>query len=576
MREFLNKKVKSRKLLNHFLTVTLLCTFCGSLASLPFFAIGEDRKVGCCGGEMPVTHDSWMHFNQMQSFAEGLASGRLYPRWDETTHGYGAPTTSFYPPGVYYLTSAAYFLGGDWRWAWVGFYWLTSTAAALSCYWYARQRLSRAGASLAMFLYVFAPYHLINQYQRGAMGEFFGFVWVPLVLGFADRLLGNKDQASGVRDALSDLTGLAVSFGALLWTHPPTAYQLLLVFGPWTAIAALRRRRWGRMAFVVGGLVLGSMLAGAYFYPAIVEQGLVNYDDVERTWPYHASYVFDYSQTVYDRSANPFFSRIDQIWVFNLTIICLSAAVAWRRSGRDRNEGRQQAFDPMSWRWIAAGVWASFLMTRFSAPLGDLIPMIHTGVFSWRMLTLTSLAAALLAGALADLRLPDFSGPRAALWKYSIPVVAAVCTVGLSFWIVVWPVLRGQAFEPNPDHYNFATLPRGASRETPPMEKVQTRSGSGRISIDRWSPEFRQLRIDADVDDQLQFRTLNFPGWTATMDDQAVPIKNGEAQNIVIDLPPGSHRISLEFKPTPIRRFGQWSTIVSFGLVILLTVLRKL
>jgi hypothetical protein len=77
----------------------LLCALVTTVAVVPFFYIGEDRAVGCCGGEMPVTHDAWMHFNQMQSFYRGLAAGRVYPRWQEDTHsGYGAPTTSFYPP----------------------------------------------------------------------------------------------------------------------------------------------------------------------------------------------------------------------------------------------------------------------------------------------------------------------------------------------------------------------------------------------------------------------------------------------------------------------------------------------
>src|SRR5262245_16741868 len=93
-----------------------------AIATLPFFFIGEDQKVGCCGGEMPVTHDSWMHFNQMRAFYRGLESGRVYPRWDDETHGrYGAPTLGFYPPGAYYVTSLFYFLTRDWSKVWIGF-----------------------------------------------------------------------------------------------------------------------------------------------------------------------------------------------------------------------------------------------------------------------------------------------------------------------------------------------------------------------------------------------------------------------------------------------------------------------
>src|SRR5262245_32360659 len=83
------------------LAVLLALVAMTALATLPFFAIGEDLKAGCCGGEMPVTHDSWMHYNQMRAFYRGLESGRIYPRWDSETHdGYGAPTLGFYPPGA--------------------------------------------------------------------------------------------------------------------------------------------------------------------------------------------------------------------------------------------------------------------------------------------------------------------------------------------------------------------------------------------------------------------------------------------------------------------------------------------
>src|SRR5258705_11833364 len=98
------------------------------------------------------------------------------------------------------------------------------------------------------------------------------------------------------------------------------------------------------------------MLAAAYFYPAIAEQKLVNYDDVARVWPYHSSYVSDFSQNVYDHIGNPFFVRLDRIWAFNLVAILIAAAVLWKftRAGRRDN---------IPWRqWAAAGFLASFLM----------------------------------------------------------------------------------------------------------------------------------------------------------------------------------------------------------------------
>ena len=585
------------------LAIALALIVMTSIAVLPFFVIGEDQKIGCCGGAMPVTHDSWMHFNQMNAFWRSLMLGIVYPRWDENTHGYGAPTTSFYPPGVYYLTSAVYLVARDWVKAWAGFYWLTMLASAAAIFVYARQSLSRGASMMAAAVYVFAPYHLLNQYQRGAISEFTSFIWIPLCLLFAEKLAyrrgaENAEAAQRVNSAWLSFAGLAASFGAFLWTHPPTAYQFLLVFGSCFLVSrvcssAFRRSRTqppeggttnmiASVVWIVGALVFGSMLAAAYFYPAIVEQHLVNGDDVERVWPYHASYVFDYSQTVYDRVNNPFFIRLDRIWAFNLAAILFLSAALWmkRTSGGRRSEYRLQAEEAAGltakagtlnavWLCVAAGLLASFLMTKYSAPIGRLIPKIEIGVYSWRMLMLTSFAVAMLAGAIAD------CGVRIADWRRAVSGLVLVGALAMSGYYVAWPMWRAQSFEPNFEHYNYATLPRDSSRDNPPMPMVQLAAGKGSITIERWTPEFRQLRVSLPEADQLQFRTRNFAGWAATVDGQLAPIKEGAVKNILVDLPAGEHQVTLEFRSTPIRRLGNWTTIGSIAVLLSIIIFKR-
>ncbi|MDX2043488.1 MAG: hypothetical protein SF097_19885 [Acidobacteriota bacterium] len=572
-----------------------------SIAVLPFFVIGEDQKIGCCGGAMPVTHDSWMHFNQMNAFWQSLSAGIVYPRWDENTHGYGAPTTSFYPPGVYYLTSAVYFFVRDWVKAWAGFYWLTMLASAAAIWVYARQSLSRGASMMTAAVYVFAPYHLLNQYQRGAISEFTSFVWIPLCLLFAEKLFRQEtgqfsklshqpsslDEIGGRKEVgqfpkLSHAVGLAICVGAFLWAHPPTAYQFVLVFGLCVAASVIKARKWRELGFIAAALAFGSMLAAAYFYPAIVEQRLVNGDDVQRVWPYHASYVFDYSQTVYDRISNPFFIRLDRIWAFNLAAVLICGFVAVRcstgsvsdlnsaeklhqkSSSRSRSQYRNQI-----WLWIIAGLLASFLMTKYSAPIGRWIPKIEIGVYSWRMLTLTSFAMAMLTGAIAD------CGLRIADWRRLAAALILVGVLAMSGYYVAWPMWRAQSFEPNLQHYNYATLPRESLRDNPPMEPVQLAAGKGSIIIERWTPEFRQLRVSLNEADQLQFRTRNFAGWTATVDGQPAPIREGSVKNILVDLPASEHRITLEFRSTPIRRFSNWITLISFALLLSIIIFKR-
>jgi 6-pyruvoyl-tetrahydropterin synthase related domain len=550
-----------------FCLPSLLCICLSSLAVLPFFFIGEDPEAGCCGGEMPVTHDGVMHYNQMRSFRDGLAAGRVFPRWESETHyGHGAPTTSFYPPGVYYLTSLFYWLLGDWRRVFFLLHLVMMMASGGAIYWYARQTMSRGASLMAMAVYIIAPYHLINQYQRGAIAEQMSFIWMPLILLFADRL--RRDKRS-----LADFAALAILFAAFLYSHPPTAYQFVLVFGSCFSIWAVRQGNWRGLGLIALSLVVGSLIAAAYFYPAIVEQPLIYADDVERTWPYHSSYVFDYAQKNYDRINNQFFVRIDNIWVFSAVAIVLTGSIL----PIIRNHIESIDLRSSMFFWIAAGALAVFLMTRYSYPLGRLIPKIEIGVFSWRLLSLASLAVALLAGLCWQAAI-DMIGKRrlpALILCAAASGLILAAAIAVSAWYIVMPMYRVEAFKPIPEHYNYATLPRGVPRDVPKMEPAQLASGTGSVKVELWQPEFRRIRVETDRADQLQFRTSNYPGWTASVDGRVTEIKTGDAGMIVIDLPAGEHSVTLDFRSTPVRRMSVLITLISSVILFLLVVIAR-
>jgi hypothetical protein len=229
--------------------------------------------------------------------------------------------------------------------------------------------------------------------------------------------------------------------------------------------------------------------------------------------------------------------------------------------------------------WVWAGLIACFFMTKYSEPIGRLIPKIEIGVYSWRMMTLTSFAVAMLAGTCFEVTSASFGrktlnhqalSPEVGT-KNSLPLVASLMilagALAMSAWYVTWPMWRGQSFEPNPEHYNFATLPRGVPREAPSMDRVQLASGNGRVTIEHWAPELRRLRVEMEKPEQLQFRNSNFAGWTATVDGGLAEIKEGAVKNIVIDLPQGEHKVTLELRSTPVRRAGNVITLLSLALL---------
>jgi hypothetical protein len=516
----------------------------------------------------------------MRSFYKGLSAGETYPRWEEETNrGFGAPTTSYYPPGVYYMTSAFYAVTRDWIVALLGSHVLMMVMSAAAIYVYARRVMGRCGAIVAMMAYVVGPYHLIDQYQRGAIAELMGFVWMPVMLMCGEELMERREgeQVGGrIRREMKAMAGLAISYGGFVWTHPPTAYQYSLGFGMYMVIMGVMKREWEGMMKVVGGVMIGVGMAAAYIVPAAFEQDLIHKEYITSTWPYHNTYVFVHDLFNYHIFVD-FFRRIDALWIIGCVVIVVAggALLMFTRQA----DSSKPALRHKVILWIALGCFASFMMHKVSMPIGKMIPKIEIGVFTWRMLSITTLVVSLLAGACAQVALQAIKdGQRKALvtcGAMCLLILIGGATFSLLF--VVAPTRFASVFVPEEEHLNPAMIPVTAPGDleelpddVPPAELAE---GNGEVVVEQWNPEHRVMKVQLEEADQLWIRTFNFPGWTATVDGQLAQITSGEELgDIEIDLDAGTHEIRLDFFDTPIRRKAEIATIASFGLLIMMAV----
>ena len=554
------------------LLIALSCIVLSAFAVVPFFFMGKsDTGSDALELRMPTTHDMFLHYDQMRSFYTGLAAGEIYPRWEEETNrGFGAPTTSYYPPGVYYLTSAFYAITRDWLRALLGAHLVMMIAAAASLYVYARQVMGRGAATAGMAAYIFLPYHTADQYQRGAMAELLVFVWMPLMLLFGERLMNAPSQARK-RSALFSIAGLAASYGAFLWSHPPTAYQFTLGFGVYVLVLSVMRKEWKGLVAVSVAMALGIGLAAVYLLPAAIEQNLIHKEFISETWPYHKTYIFVHDLYNADFYSG-FFKLIDWIWITGTATIAVAAITLLWLKGR----ALESALKQRVLLWVILGGLASFMMTRASMPLGRLIPKIDIGVFTWRMLAITTLVVALIAGAFTQAAI-DPAARRSSSERLLFASLAAfiiVGGIGFSAVAVARPAIEAPVFEPETEHFNSATIPSSAPADPGeladdvPQAELATEE-NGEVVVEEWKPQHRVVRADLVEDDELLVRTFNFPGWTAVVDGQQVPIRTSEELgDMEIDLRSGLHRVTLDFLETPVRHAFRIVTLCSFGLLI--------
>ena len=206
-----------------------------------------------------ATHSYLYNHIWTRHFGEQMAAGHLYERWlPRSFEGLGSPAFYFYPPLAYWLSGGLNAIGLSVGQAINGASLLLLIASGISMHAFLADRGTRPLPGAA--LYMIAPYHLFDIYVRGALAEFAGFVWLPLI-------------ALGIRwlPARRGILLLGCSYGALILTHLPLATLTgLFLIAPLIVQSILRDR-----SILIAGLMAGLIafaLSAFYLLPAATLQ----------------------------------------------------------------------------------------------------------------------------------------------------------------------------------------------------------------------------------------------------------------------------------------------------------------
>lgn len=77
--------------------------------------------------------------------------------------------------------------------------------------------------------------------------------------------------------------------------------------------------------------------------------------------------------------------------------------------------------------------------------------------------------------------------------------------------------------------------------------------GTATVRIARYEPEWVEFQVELDTPGYLVLTDTDYPGWTADVDGQSVPIRRANLYFRAVALEPGSHRVTFRFRPHPVR-----------------------
>ena len=167
-------------------------------------------------------------------------------------------------------------------------------------------------------VFMIAPYHVFNFYQRGAIAEFLASALLPLVMLGIRRVVMN--ERSGIW-----ITALA--YGALIATHLPLALLAsLFLFLPYGLVSS--RASTPLLLRLALPFVIGAGLAAIYLVPALA---LEQFRDSAKLWAF--SYLQPASWTVWDLQSWSDKNFRALLLMFATITIPILALVFRRRSG---------------------------------------------------------------------------------------------------------------------------------------------------------------------------------------------------------------------------------------------------
>ncbi len=517
-------------------------------------------------------HDFEFHLLSWMDVARDWQFGVLYPHWiTASNYSAGEPRLIFYPPASWLLGAALGAIGG-WQSAPVLFTASALFASGLSMQRLAREWLGLQAATLAGCVYLANPYTLFVAYERTAYGELLAAAVLPLILLFALRMR-------------PPVVPLALAYAGIWLCNAPAgviaSYMLL-----WLALVrAMKERTWQPGLCLGAGVALGLGLDGFYLVPAAYEQRWV---EIARAAAAPGMRIGD--SFLFMRTGEPYHDQVLRTASWLAVILLVTATVAFLLS---RPELRKRSLAAVTLVPLVL-----FLLLPVSAPVWQHAPHLRFLQFPWRWLMVLSMLAALWAGA-AIARLPG------RVWRASMGVGLALLSIAASTSLFYQPCDQEDAIAPRrmlflsgageegTDEYTPVDTDNSAIQQNLPPVRILRQPGDesadssknenpdyapevyahvpATVSILRWSPEDRRVRIQSAAAGYAVVRLMEYPAWRVEVNGKAEqPRLRRDDGLMVVPIGAGISNVDIAWRTTP---DVLWGRVLSVLVCVLCAVL---
>lgn len=505
---------------------------------------------------------------RVQEMALSLRDGQLPVRWvNDLGYGFGYPIFNFYGPLAYYFGGLFVIFGLSPLVATKIVFALALVFCGVSMYALASRFWGKMGGVLASIFYVYAPYHALDAYVRGALGELWAISFVPLVfLGVYEVFVGNN---VGIFIGSLGLAAMIVSHNLTAIIIVPTLMIMIFLLTPFSS----QKIRF--LSGVAVLLIIGAGLSSFYWLPSV---GEMNFTKVSGQIGGGADFRdhFVYLDQLW---ASPWGfggsapGRLDGMSFMAGKIHLIAVAICFPLALFFYLKKRHKAFFTIICGLILLFLSLFMITDKSMFIWASIKPMAYVQ-YPWRYLLSITFFASFLAGSLAC---APFAKKE---WRFLAFTLLLLVVIGynkkyfntpnyyevengkLSLNDIKWRISRIS------DEYLPKDFVVPVDFGKIPASRVEIISGKGKISNLLENSKKISFSLFADTDLEAKINIAYFPGWEIADNGVSADFVLEEGR-VVVDFSPGWHNVELYFVNTRIRKIGNFTSLLSMGLLAL-------
>lgn len=518
---------------------------------------------------LPPTHDGEYHIVRFSLFAEALRDGNLYPRWaSHLNNNFGVPLFTFVYPLPNYIAAFFHALGVSF----IDLFKLEMFFAILTggifFYLWAKEFWGKLGGVVSSVFYTFSPYHFVDIYIRGSVGEVWALAFFPAFLWAYTRFVKSKRKIF--------LATSSLFLGLIIFSHNILA--LMFFFFALSYIAFLIFQQKRRRYLIINTfyiMLLGLGLSAIFWFPAIYETKYVTglqIFDVSAHFPQVYQLLIPTWGSGF--SGGDLQNELSfQIGIANLLAVFLSLIIiVWQII--KRNSKRIYTIFFLIWF-----IFTFYLMLSISLPVWKAVPLMNYFQFPWRLLSLEILFASFLSGSIFSLIGRKHKRINII---FAVTLIFSAFGLGIGYTKPAYYHYRDDNYYVTRSNFIEGTNSPGNVFNTiylksiPPKKKQRAvfLKGDGKIILIKEKSSSYNFEINSSTDSEILVNLAYYPGWEVYVNNKKGVLKPTQDGRIAFSLPSGDNGVEVKFVDIPIRKLASLISFISVS-ILLISLCRK-